>query len=193
MAIPLQYVPQRLNEQGVVVDFYRMKDVLSVDADGMTVTVQPGITWEQLDKQLKPQGLTLRLYPTSYPSSSVGGWLAQGGAGIGSILKSGTRGLTSGGRGLGLRRLLVVAQVALSLILMVGALLFVRSFQKLIGVDAGFQRDRVLVTNVTLPRRNDSVERLNAIHEDLDRRLNALPEVESAIDRALPALIDGRR
>jgi Fe-S oxidoreductase/FAD/FMN-containing dehydrogenase len=71
-------------KQGLVVDFYRMKDVLEVDEQGLTVTVEPGITWEQLDKRIKPRGLTLRLYPTSYPSSSVGGWLAQGGAGIGS-------------------------------------------------------------------------------------------------------------
>ncbi|MEJ2559754.1 MAG: FAD-binding oxidoreductase, partial [Anaerolineae bacterium] len=71
-------------KKGLVVDFYHMKDVLDVDAAGLMVTVQPGITWEQLDKKLKPLGLTLRLYPTSYPSSSVGGWLAQGGAGIGS-------------------------------------------------------------------------------------------------------------
>jgi Fe-S oxidoreductase/FAD/FMN-containing dehydrogenase len=69
---------------GLVVDFYRMKKVLDVDPKAETVTVEPGITWEQLDTQLKPKGLTLRLYPTSYPSSSVGGWLAQGGAGIGS-------------------------------------------------------------------------------------------------------------
>jgi Fe-S oxidoreductase/FAD/FMN-containing dehydrogenase len=71
-------------KRGVVVDFYFLKDVITIDQSGQTVTVQPGITWEQLDKALKPQGLTLRLYPTSYPSSSVGGWLAQGGAGIGS-------------------------------------------------------------------------------------------------------------
>lgn len=71
-------------KNGVVVDFYQMKDVLDVDEENLTVTVQPGITWEQLDKVIKPMGLTLRLYPTSYPSSSVGGWLAQGGAGIGS-------------------------------------------------------------------------------------------------------------
>jgi FAD/FMN-containing dehydrogenase len=70
--------------KGIVVDFYRMKDVVAVDAAGETVTVEPGITWEQLDREIKKQGLTLRLYPTSYPSSSVGGWLAQGGAGIGS-------------------------------------------------------------------------------------------------------------
>ncbi len=71
-------------KKGIVVDFYRMKDILEIDPQGLTATVEPGITWEQLDKELKKQDLTLRLYPTSYPSSSVGGWLAQGGAGIGS-------------------------------------------------------------------------------------------------------------
>lgn len=70
--------------KGVVVDFYRMRNVLHIDAAAQTVTVEPGITWEQLDRVLKREGLTLRLYPTSYPSSTVGGWLAQGGAGIGS-------------------------------------------------------------------------------------------------------------
>ena len=69
---------------GIVVDFYRMKDVLSIDTDAHTVTVQPGITWEQLDRKIIPKNLALRLYPSSYPGSSVGGWLAQGGAGFGS-------------------------------------------------------------------------------------------------------------
>jgi Fe-S oxidoreductase/FAD/FMN-containing dehydrogenase len=71
-------------KKSLVVDFYRMKKVLAVDPAAETVTVEPGITWEQLDTKLRAQGLTLRLYPTSYPSSTVGGWLAQGGAGIGS-------------------------------------------------------------------------------------------------------------
>lgn len=69
---------------GIVVDFFRMKKMIAVDTQGETATVEPGITWEQLDRALMEQGLTLRLYPTSYPSSSAGGWLAQGGAGIGS-------------------------------------------------------------------------------------------------------------
>jgi Fe-S oxidoreductase/FAD/FMN-containing dehydrogenase len=71
-------------KKGLVIDFYQMKDLLEVDAVEQVVTVEPGITWEQLDKKLALHNLTLRLYPTSYPSSSVGGWLAQGGAGIGS-------------------------------------------------------------------------------------------------------------
>ncbi len=70
--------------KGLVIDFYLMRDVLEMDEKGFTVTVEPGITWEKLDERLEPKGLTLRLYPTSYPSSTVGGWLAHGGAGLGS-------------------------------------------------------------------------------------------------------------
>jgi Fe-S oxidoreductase/FAD/FMN-containing dehydrogenase len=70
--------------QGVVVDFYRMKRIVRIDPKEMTATVQAGVVWEKLDQALGREGLTLRLYPSSYPSSTVGGWLAQGGAGIGS-------------------------------------------------------------------------------------------------------------
>jgi len=69
---------------GVVVDFYRMRAIKNVNKAEQTVTVEPGIVWEKLDNELMKQGLTLRLYPSSYPSATVGGWLAQGGAGIGS-------------------------------------------------------------------------------------------------------------
>jgi Fe-S oxidoreductase/FAD/FMN-containing dehydrogenase len=71
-------------KNGVVVDFYRMNRIISVDPGAQTVTVQAGVVWEKLDRELAKHGLTLRLYPTSYPASTVGGWLAQGGAGIGS-------------------------------------------------------------------------------------------------------------
>lgn len=70
--------------KGLLVDFYRMKRVLSIDAQGLTVTVQAGVTWEKLERVLNGKGLALRLYPTSAPASTVAGWLAQGGAGIGS-------------------------------------------------------------------------------------------------------------
>ncbi|HVP78379.1 MAG TPA: FAD-binding oxidoreductase, partial [Thermodesulfobacteriota bacterium] len=71
-------------KQGVVVDSYRMNRTIRIDPDGLTATVQAGVVWEKLDRALGQRGLTLRLYPSSYPSSTVGGWLAQGGAGIGS-------------------------------------------------------------------------------------------------------------
>jgi len=72
-------------KRGVVVDFYRMRAIKQIDTIQNTVTVEAGIVWEELDRALMKQGLTLRLYPSSYPSATVGGWLAQGGAGIGSF------------------------------------------------------------------------------------------------------------
>ena len=55
-------------------------------------------------------------------------------------MKAGSRGSTDSRERFGLRRVLVVAQVALSLVLVVGALLFVRSFRNLATLDAGFAR-----------------------------------------------------
>lgn len=71
--------------RGVVVDFHRLDRVLAVNPTAMTATVQAGVIWECLEEHLAGVGLALRLYPTSFPGSTVGGWLAQGGAGIGSF------------------------------------------------------------------------------------------------------------
>ncbi len=70
---------------GLVVDFAWMNEVVSIDAEAMTVTVQPGAVWEKLDDELHKHGLALRTYPSSAPSSTVGGWLAQGGMGFGAF------------------------------------------------------------------------------------------------------------
>jgi len=71
--------------RGVVVDFHRLHKTLTVNAAAMMATVQAGVVWERLGEHLAGSGLALRLYPTSFPASTVGGWLAQGGAGIGSF------------------------------------------------------------------------------------------------------------
>ncbi|MBN2134318.1 MAG: FAD-binding oxidoreductase [Acidobacteria bacterium] len=72
-------------KRGLVIDFFRMNKVLKIDKKKLTATAQAGIVWEKFDKALKKEGLTLTTYPTSYPASTPGGWLAQGGAGIGSF------------------------------------------------------------------------------------------------------------
>ncbi len=69
----------------VVVDVSSMTEVLNVDPTALTARVQTGAIWEEVDKVLARDGLSLRMYPSSYPSSSVGGWLAQGGSGFGSF------------------------------------------------------------------------------------------------------------
>jgi len=71
-------------KKGLVVDFYRMNKILKMDKSALTARVQAGVVWEKLDKVLARDDLALRLYPTSAPGSTVGGWLAQGGSGIGS-------------------------------------------------------------------------------------------------------------
>jgi FAD/FMN-containing dehydrogenase len=71
-------------KQGVVVDFFRMNHILSIDKQAQTVTCQAGVVWEKVDAALAKEGLTVNLYPSSYPGSTVGGWMAQGGAGFGS-------------------------------------------------------------------------------------------------------------
>ena len=69
---------------GLVVDFFHLSKLLEIDTETRTARVQPGICWEKLDRELAKKDLTLRLYPSSYPAATVGGWLAQGGAGFGS-------------------------------------------------------------------------------------------------------------
>ena len=64
---------------GLSVSMNRMRKVLEVDRDAMTVRVEPGVVWGDLERLLEKDGLSLRTYPSSAPSSSVGGWLAQGG------------------------------------------------------------------------------------------------------------------
>lgn len=71
-------------EGAIVVDLSGWTEVLAVDSERCTVRARAGAIWETVDRRIGAHGLTLRLYPSSYPSSSVGGWLAQGGSGFGS-------------------------------------------------------------------------------------------------------------
>lgn len=67
---------------------------------------------------------------------------------IHSLLKDRGRGMTGGWNRNGLRSLLVVAEVALSLVLLIAASLMIRSFAQLTQVDRGFQADRLLTAKL---------------------------------------------
>jgi len=71
-------------EGGLVVEFNRMNKIININTEQRTATVESGVVWKELEYHLNQQDVTLALYPTSFPASTVGGWLAQGGAGIGS-------------------------------------------------------------------------------------------------------------
>lgn len=76
---------------------------------------------------------------------------------------------------------LVVIELALAVVLLLGAGLLVRSFDKLMAVDLGFDRENVLTFRVGLPRSKYSKPaQTEAFHKDLLQRLNALPGVQTA-------------
>jgi putative ABC transport system permease protein len=95
----------------------------------------------------------------------------------GAAMKAGSRGTSDSRERFGLRRALVVLQVALSLVLVVGALLFVRSLRNLMTIDAGFRQDGLLVVNLDLRKAAIPVERRTALDDEITSRLSALPGV----------------
>ncbi len=93
----------------------------------------------------------------------------------GSVLKTGGRGTTAGRERFRLQRILVASQVALSLVLLAGALLFARSLQNLMTRDTGFQQDGVLVANLDFTRLNLPETRRDSFVRDLLDRIRAVP------------------
>jgi predicted permease len=86
-----------------------------------------------------------------------------------SAMKAAGRGLTADRQRFGLRRGLVICQIALSLVLMAGALLFVRSLRNLLTLDAGFNRNGLLIVGFDASRLNLSPERRNLLYRQLLR------------------------
>lgn len=92
------------------------------------------------------------------------------------FLKEGERGTTANrGR---TRSALVVAEVGLSLVLLVGAGLLVKSFARLMDVNPGFAPDHLLTFNLALPPSTDPARQL-AFYQQVLERLQALPGVQS--------------
>ena len=96
------------------------------------------------------------------------------------LLQSGSRGTTGGRERFSLRRVLIVSQVGLSVVLLMGALLFVRSLRNLTTLNVGFQQTGILVTHVDFTRLQLPEERFTEYKGDLVKRIQAIPGVESA-------------
>jgi putative ABC transport system permease protein len=106
---------------------------------------------------------------------------------IGSVLKEGGRSSTSAG-GRWLRQGLLVAEVAMSIVLLVGAALLIRSFARLVHVDPGYRPENVLAFRVSLSNGAypDRAARTGFFYR-LMERLEGLPDVTAAgIIQAMP-------
>ena len=96
-------------------------------------------------------------------------------------LKEGGRGSTEGARRNRLRSALVITEVALTLVLMVGAGLMLKSFYRLSKVDPGYDPSNLLTMEITLPgsKYAKSAQTL-AFYDELLRRVESLHEVRAA-------------
>src|SRR5262249_47375980 len=98
------------------------------------------------------------------------------------VLRSSGRGMSASRERLGLRRILVVSQVALSLILLIGALLFVRSLQNIMSVSAGFRQEGILIANVDFGALKVASEQRSSYRNDILDHVKTIPGIISAAD-----------
>lgn len=94
-------------------------------------------------------------------------------------MRASGRTITAGRERFGLRRALVTGQVGLSLLLLVGALLFVRSFRKLLTTDPGFRPENVLAVQIDFNNASYPEAQRLAVYRNLVERLSAIPGVIS--------------
>lgn len=94
-------------------------------------------------------------------------------------LREGARG-SGGGAGSRIRNLLVIAETALSLILLAGAGLMLRSFDRLMKVDPGFRADQALTLRVPMPTSITDRRQQPAYYERILNRLSGLPGINAA-------------
>ena len=156
---------------GVLLAFLSLRALMT-----LAETVLPRLTQAQLNIPVLAftalvsllTGVLFGLWPALRESS---GFRAE-------ALKEGGRGGTSGQGRLRLRSGLVVAEVTLSLILLAGAGLLIRSFLRLQQVDPGFRTDNVLTFRISPPEtRYNEPAQARVFFRELSRRLKELPGV----------------
>jgi predicted permease len=100
-------------------------------------------------------------------------------ADVNDVLRQGGRGMADGSTRQYVRSALVIGQVAVSLVLLVAAGLFVRSVHRAQSVDLGFDPANVLNLSMDVSQQGIDEPRGRAFYDEVDRRVRAMPGVES--------------
>jgi predicted permease len=146
--------------------------VRQLETGGETVFVHLGLDWRVLAFTAGVAVATALLFGTA-PAFRAGRVEPQ------AALREQGRTL-AGDRRRGLGSPLVVAQVALSLVIVVGAALFLRTFTALAARDLGFDRDRVLLVSLDVRRTAPKPEQMVALAERMLEAASVVPGVERA-------------
>ena len=95
-------------------------------------------------------------------------------------LREGSRGMVGGKSATRTRNALVVVEVALAVMLLIGSVLLVQTFVRLIHVNTGFRTDRILTMEIALPKTAYTPAHASNFFQSLIERVSALPGVEAA-------------
>jgi predicted permease len=160
---------------GLALGWAVMRFVLQPDLGGLRV----GVTGNHIDLVVILYALMISiltgvlfgLTPAFYSSSST----------LSASLKEGGKGSGSSSGGQRLRSLLTVSEIALSLVLLVGAGLLLRSFSQLLKVAPGFETERILSLRLVLPAYSyPNKTKQAAFYAQATERIAALPGVVTA-------------
>ena len=107
-------------------------------------------------------------------------------------LKEGGRGSGEGARRNYIRGALVISELAIAVVLLVGAGLLLKSLWRLQNVEAGLNTNNILTFNLALPEIRYSSEKQSRFYYELNNRIKALPGVESS-SAIIPLPLSGDR
>ncbi|HSK78701.1 MAG TPA: ABC transporter permease [Thermoanaerobaculia bacterium] len=159
---------------GLLLAYWGTKALIALDPDGIPRAQEIGLDGGVLVFTLLVSLATGLLFGLVPALSAAGRQLAES-------LKEGGRAMAGGVRGRAMRNLLVAGQVALTLVLLVGAGLLIQSFARLQAVDPGFDPEGVLTVSYTLPQASYAEEpRQIAFSQQIVERVKALPGVLAA-------------
>jgi predicted permease len=113
----------------------------------------------------------------------------------GDVMKEGGRGVTRGHRARWFSGTMVVVELALTMVLLVGAGLMIRNFLKLYSLDIGIQTDRLMTMRLQLPAaKYAAADTRRAFFDQLEPRLMAIPGIDAvALATVVPPFASGQR
>jgi putative ABC transport system permease protein len=147
--------------------------LIALGKDDIPRAVEVGIDWRVLTFTLGVSlltGLVFGLAPAFHSSKTE----------LVESLKEGGRGATEGARRNSVRNVLVVSELAIAVMLLVGAGLLIQSLWRLQKVESGLRPENVLTFNVTLPETKYTYEKQTQFFIDLKSRLESTPGAQSA-------------